>query len=435
MGKPDGHLTGTGVLTVLTSLKLRLASGALSRSQFRWFYLARTISVFGSGMTPVALAFAVLQAPDGHQLLGYVLAAEILPSVLLVLIGGSVADRYRRDRLIQLSNLGSAATQGAIAALVLTGASPVWLFPLAVANGGLSAFASPAMRGLVPEVVSAAQLGEANALLNTSRAAARILGPTAAGLLVATLGGGWGIALDALSFLLAAACMARVAIPTHPKPAEAPSLAHQLREGWDYFRQQRPIWAITLAFAAINVIWMGVWRVLGPLIAQQSFGPAGWGMVLSVRAVGLLAAGILMMRRRLRHPLREGMVAAAALGLPLIALGARPGLVILMLAAGLAGFGSTVFAVTWDAALQQAVPRDKLSRVLAFDDFGSYITIPLAVILAVPIGHALGFYPVAFVGGLLVILLALLPLAEQTVRTATLPELEAAWRTPPAGGA
>ncbi len=415
-------------------LQSLLTTRSLASRRFRLFFWGRTVSLFGSGMTPVALAFAVLQAPHGSQLLGYILAAEILPNVLIVLIGGSLADRYRRDRLIQLGNVGAGATGAAIAALVLTGANPLALFPFAIANGALGAFTSPALRGIVPELVTSDQLTEANALLNTARSAAKIVGPAAAGLLVATVGGGWGIALDALSFFVAAAFMARVQIAARPPSAGVVSLRQQLREGWDYFRRQRAIFVVTVAYAGINLANMGVWRVLGPIIAARTFGPAAWGFALSLQAVGLLAASLVLLRAVPQHPFRDGMLAAAALGLPLVALGQHPGLVVLYAAALAAGVGSTVAAVTWDTALQRSVPGDKLARVLAFGDVGSYITIPLAVIAAVPVADHWGLYPVATAGGVLLMVSALLPLADRTVRTTSLDQLSREASTSPGVG-
>ncbi len=405
-------------------VKSLLKTGALSGSQFRWFYMGRTISLFGSAMTPVALAFAVLQARQGQHLLGYILAAEILPNVLIVLIGGSIADRYRRDMLILLSNLGSGLSQTGIAAIVLSGANTYWIFPLAVVNGVLGAFTSPAMRGIIPDIVDSKDINQANSLLNTSRSTARIVGPAAAGILVATLGGGWGIAIDAASFFMASVCMTRVRIPSHPVVTDH-SLLEQMRDGWSYFRRRRWIWLITGAFAVMNPVQMGVWQVLGPIIAKHTFGSAGWGLTLSIKAVGLLAASLALLRFQLRRPLRDGMIAVAAAGLPMVVLGQGYALPVLIIAAALAGAGSTISGVAWDTSLQQAVPKDMLSRVCAFDDFGSYITIPIGEILAVPLADTFGYQMVATVGGIIFMVVALLPLSERTIRQMTTENIQA----------
>ncbi|MCL6599852.1 MAG: MFS transporter [Alicyclobacillus macrosporangiidus] len=399
-------------------LKTLIETGALSSSRFRWFYCGRTVSLFGRAMTPVALAFAVLQARNGQQLLGYILAAEILPNVLMLLIGGNIADRYRRDRILLLCNLGSGLSQTGIAAIVLMGANSYLIFPLAISNGVLAAFTSPAMRGIIPEIVDSKDIKQANSLLNTSSSAAKIVGPTIAGVLVATVGGGWGIAIDAVSFFISALCLTRVHIPSRPSMTDS-SLLQQMREGWAYFRHRRWIWSITAGFALMNAVQMGVWQVLGPIMAENTFGSAGWGLTLGVKSVGLLVASVAMLRFELRRPLRDSMLAVAVSGIPMIVLGQGYALPYLLIATAFAGAGQTISGIGWDTTLQQAVPKDKLSRVCAFDDFGSYAAIPVGEILAVPLAEIFGYQTVATVGGLVFIVVALLPLLEPQVRRVT----------------
>jgi MFS family permease len=398
--------------------KFLLKTGPLSSFRFRWFYWGRTVSLFGSAMTPVALAFAVLQARNGQHLLGYILAAEILPNVLMLLIGGSIADRYRRDKLLLLCNLGSGLSQTGMAAIVLMRANSYLMFPLAIVNGVLAAFTSPAMRGIIPEIVDSKEIKQANSLLNASSSAAKIVGPTVAGVLVATVGGGWGIAIDAVSFFISAACLARVRISSRPSVTGG-SLLQQMREGWTYFRHRRWIWSISAAFAVMNAVQMGVWQVLGPIIAKNTFGSAGWGLTLGVKSVGLLVGSVAMLKFQLRHPLRDSLIAAAVTAIPMIVLGQDCALTYLIIAAALAGVGQTISGIGWDTTLQQAIPKDKLSRVCAFDDFGSYAAIPIGETLVIPLAGIFGYQTVATVGGIVFALVALLPLLERQVRRMT----------------
>ncbi|NMP21752.1 MFS transporter [Sulfobacillus harzensis] len=407
-----------------TVVKSLFTTGALARSQFRWFYIGRNVSLFGSGMTPVALAFAILQARHGQHLLGYIMAAEILPNVVMLLLGGSVADRYRRDRLILFASLGSGCTQAGIAAIVLTGTSPYWIFPLAVTNGIISAFSAPATRGIVPELVDRADIQRANALLNASRSTAKMVGPAAAGVLAATIGGGWGIAVDALSFFIASACIAYVRIPSRPT-AWPDSLVHQMRAGWAYFSRRPWIWTITGAFAVMNPIQMGAWRVLGPIIALRTFGPADWGVVLSLQAAGLLGASFVMLRVHFTRPLRAAMAAEALVGLPMMVLGIGLRVPCLMAGAIAAGMGSAIADIAWNTSLQQGIPKDKLSRVMAFDDFGSFVGIPIGLVLAIPAAERWGFRTVETASGLAWIIVALLPLALRRVRHLTASDIHA----------
>lgn len=181
---------------------------------------------------------------------------------------------------------------------------------------------------------------------------------------------------------------------------------------------------ITAAFALMNAVQMGVWRVLGPIIAKQTFGAAGWGLTLGVQSMGLFTASLAMFRVRLRHPLRISMVSISISGIPMIILGQGYGLPYLLVAAVLAGAGSTVANIAWDTSLQQAVPKDILSRVCAFDEFGSYITIPLGVLLAVPFADAFGDKVVATVGGIAFIVAAMFPLTDSLVRQMTPEQME-----------
>ncbi|MCL4352811.1 MAG: MFS transporter, partial [Firmicutes bacterium] len=225
-------------------------------------------------------------------------------------------------------------------------------------------------------------------------------------------------------FFIAGACMVRVRIPSHPI-GSANSLLRQMGEGWAYFRRQRWIWSITGAWALMNAVQMGAWQVLGPIIAKHTFGSAGWGLTLSVKSIGLLIASVLMLRFQFSRPLRDGMVAAAAVGIPMVVLGQSLDLPYLIAAAMVAGIGSTVSTIAWDTSLQQGVPKEKLSRVLAFDEFGSYVVIPLGEILAVPVADRFGLHTVETWAGLIFIVAALVPLSLALVRQMTITEIRA----------
>jgi hypothetical protein len=256
-------------------------------------------------------------------------------------------------------------------------------------------------------------------VLSTSQNVVRILAPTVAGLLVATVGGGWAIAVDAASFLVAAACLLPVRVAARPASRSTTMLA-DLRDGWSYFRSLPWIWSVTMAFTVINAVQMGVWQVLGPIIALATFGAAGWGLVLSGRAVGLLILSAVLLRWRLRgRPLTAGLAAMALGGVPLALLGLHAPLGWLVGAAGVAGGSSALFGIVWDTTLQSHIPNAYLSRVTSYDDVGSYAAIPLGQLSVVPIAGLLGVTAVAVGGGVVYTLAALLPLAFASVRRLT----------------
>ena len=387
---------------------------------FRGFFLGRLVSLLGSAMTPVALAFAVLNASGRPGDLGVILACQITPQLALLLVGGAAGDRFSRRKLLVAANLGAGLTQGGVAAVLLTGhySLPV-IAVLEVGNGALEAFASPALRGIVPDLVQPGDMQRANSLLASTQNGAKILGPTAAGLLVVGVGGGWAVALDAVSFIAAAAFFVRLPVlpaAAAPVAARRPRLTADIREGWRAFRSIRWVSAMALSFCAINLINVGPWQILGPDLTRQRSGEAAWGLVLSTRAVGLLLMSVLMYRLVLRRPLRTSRLLGGLSGLPLLALGLRLALPWLMACAFVGALSFTISGITWDTALQQNVPRELLSRIASFDDLLSYAAIPVGLLLTGPAAAHFGAAPVALACGVAYAVASLAPLAVRSVR-------------------
>lgn len=378
---------------------------------FRTFLTARLVSYLGSSMSTVALAFGVLGASGQPADLGIVLAANIGPQLALLLVGGAVADRFSRRTLLVVANLGAGLAQAGVAAVLLTGSySLLAVAALALVNGVLEAFASPALRGIVPELVPPADLGRANSLLASTRHGVRILGPALAGVIAAVAGGGWAVAVDALSFLVAAAFLTR--LPATRASGARGSLLPDIRDGWREFRSRRWVWTAALSFCLVNLANVGAWQVLGPALT----GPAAWGLVLSVRATGLLLMSLLMYRITPRHPLRLGALIGATGGLPLVALGMDAALPVLVACAFVGALGFAVSGVVWDTALQRHVPGEVLSRVASYDDLLSFGAIPLSLLLVGPAAATWGAEAVTLVCGAVCAVSAVSPLAVREFR-------------------
>ncbi|MDQ3992058.1 MAG: MFS transporter, partial [Actinomycetota bacterium] len=204
--------------------------GPLAEREFRLLFLGRTASLLGSAFAPVALAFAVLDDLDGSaSALGLVLAAIWVPQVVLILVGGVWADRLPRNFVMVGTDLVMCAAQATVAALLITGAAQLWhLFALQLVRGTANAFFFPASSGLVPQVVSAGRLQQANALLRLSHSGTAVVGAAAAGILVAAAGSGAALAFDAATFLVSALFLARIRIPGVAR-AGARNFAGELR--------------------------------------------------------------------------------------------------------------------------------------------------------------------------------------------------------------
>jgi hypothetical protein len=267
-------------------------------------------------------------------------------------------------------------------------------------------------------LVSFNTVQRANSMLAGARNAARVVGPSAAGAFTALVGGGVAIAIDAGSFVIAAGCLTRVALPTTTRTRSV-GLVADLRDGWTQFRSTSWIWSMTLAFAVLNAIQIGVWQVLGPIIANRTFGAAAWGVILSIKAVGLLLMSALTLRIAITRPLVSGMTWMSLTAVPLLLLGMHAGVGPLAIGSFAAGLGSAYLGIAWDTARQTNIAPEFISRVTSYDDFGAFVTIPVGQLCAVPLASAFGAEPVALIGGMLYFVVALLPLGLPSVRHVT----------------
>jgi MFS family permease len=181
-------------------MKLPGRLAALRERNFRLFFIGQATSQLGTGMVPVALSWAVLELTGSVSDLGLVLAAQTVPLVLFLLVGGTVADRLPRRAVMLVSDSARCVTQGLLAALLITGHAELWeLLVLQFLGGTATAFFLPAVTGLTTQVVSAERLQEANALRSLAGSGGSIAGPAIAGVLVAAFGPGWALACDAAS--------------------------------------------------------------------------------------------------------------------------------------------------------------------------------------------------------------------------------------------
>lgn len=404
-----------------------LASGRPLRSPaFRWFLAGRSISMAGSAMSPVALAFGVLAATGSATWLSAVLTSAMVPMIATMILGGGIADRYRRDTVLRLASLGAGLSQSGVAIVLLTHQSPALLLPLSAFNGVGQAMTTPALRGIVPQLASGRGVQQANSLLASARNTTRMVGPAVAGVLTASAGGGWAIAMDAVSFLLAATCFARLSLPDlPPRTKGGPTMLGELRQGWDYFGSHSWIWSVTLAFAVFNAVNMGIWQILGPVIARETIGAEGWGLVLSTRAVGALLSTLVMVRLTVRRPMVPALSSMTLAAVPLVLLGTGTNTFALAVAAFAAGSASEFFTVVWSTVWSIHVPERLSSRVGAYDEFGSFVSIPAGQLSAPVLAAAFGTAAVTISGGVLLAVAMLLPLLLPSLRRIAVNSTEA----------
>jgi MFS family permease len=378
---------------------LRGRLGALEERQFRLLFLGQAATAFGNRMSWVALPFGVLAISDSAAALGLVLACGTLSMAACLLVGGVLADRLPRRDVMVWSDLLRFVSQAGVAVLLVTGSAEVWHLALVqTVNGAAGAFFIPAQQGLVPETVSPARLQQANALLSMSRDFSGVVGPALAGILVATVGAGWAIGLDALTFLASAAFLARVDVPAAAR--RATTFAADLRGGWREFTSRTWVWASVAFFGLFQFVVLSAWFVLGPYVSERELGGAGaWAAILVASAVGSLAGAAIALRRK---PSRVGVVMfalCALFGPQLLLLAAGADVAAIAAAAAVASVGMGMFNALWFTALQERIPEHARSRVSSYDWFGSIVFLPLGMALVGPLADAVGATAVLLAAG------------------------------------
>lgn len=340
-------------------------------------------SLLGTQMTPVALAFAVLSSGYGVAGLGLVLGAGRLPTVGFVLVGGVLADRLPRRTLMLITDLSRCVSQALLAIWMFTGHVPLAALMIFAAIDGLgSAFFRPAMSGLIPSLNEPANLQRANAFIGFGRSLGSLVGPATGGLLVAAFSPAVVFAVDATSYLISGLFLLAVPRDTvAPRAAPAGMLA-ELREGWVEFRSRRWLWTIVAQFGLLHLTVLPAYMVLGPKIAADGLGGArGWGFILGGFGAGAVVAGLLMARFTPRRPLLVGILCLFGFVPALLTLALGAPLPAVIAGAFTAGAGMGVFTTLWETTLQANVPREVLSRVVAYDWFGSLVTLPLGYVI------------------------------------------------------
>ncbi|MCG3040636.1 MFS transporter [Streptomyces sp. S1A] len=353
---------------------------------------AAVITGLGNSGALIAAAFAVLALGGDGTDVGLVAAARTVPLVLFLLVGGAVADRLPRHRVMVAANALNCVSQGVFAALVIAGSAELWQMVLLSALGGTGhAFFAPAAEGMVLASVRGEQAGRAFAVFRMGVNGASIGGAALGGALIAAVGPGWVLAIDAAAFAAAGALRALLDLRGMPERAPGGGLLGDLRDGWREVVGRPWLWAVVLQFAVVNAVVAAAEAVYGPQVAEEHLGGARpWGLALAAFGAGTVCGGLLMTRWRPRRIMLAGTLCVFPLALPSAALAVplpAAGLAAVMFTTGVA---IEVFGVSWMTALHQEVPEEKFSRVSAYDWLGSIALVPLATAAAGPVESLVG---------------------------------------------
>ena len=377
----------------------------LRRPDFRRLMAGLSVSLLGDGVFLVALAWQVYAISDAPTALGAVGIAMTIPTIACLLLGGAVADRTDRRRVMLVADVVRALALGALAALSLAGRLHLSeLMAVAVLYGVATAFFDPASDALVPELLPAAELAAANALDQLVRPVAlRLAGPALGGIAVALVGVGGAFALDAASFALSAGALLSIRRPRRRAAAPAP-VAGEIAAGLRYVRARPWLWVTLAAAALAYLLFMGPVEVLLPYVIKNDLheGAGHLGLVFAVGGAGSLAAAMLLGGRGLPRRLvtctylawTTATLAVAGYGLA----DSDAGLAVASLAFNAL---ETVGTITWITLKQRLVPAELLGRVSSLDWLISIGLLPVSYALTGPVSAAIGVRTTLVAAGVL----------------------------------
>ena len=391
-----------------------------------------TASLIGDGIFLVALAWQVYEISNVPTALSIVGVAMTLPQILFLLIGGVVSDRFDRRWVMIAADAIRALSVAALGALSITEALELWHVMIVAATFGAgTAFFGPAFDAIVPQLVPGGDLNQANSLDQFIRpAAARMLGPAIGGWLIGIWGGNPGPAflIDALTFVLSIACVARMRARDVDRSADETKTAFQdIKEGFRFVRSRVWLWGTFLAATLAYLIFWGPSEVLLPFIVKNDMhgSASDLGFILALGGIGAMFAAVVMGNRNMprRHiTFMYGVWTLSTLAVAGFGLARFPwqAMVACFVFNALEGAGTIVWATTKG----RLVPERLLGRVSSFDWFISIGLVPLSFAITGPVAGVFGaratLVGAGILGGLVTLGFLFLPGMRDIERTGDL---------------
>ena len=380
--------------------------------------ISRFISNVGNGVSPIALAYGVLSLPNATgKDLSIVMAARFVPLLAFMLFGGVLADRFQRNRLVGGSDMIGSFLAGMSAISLIAGFSSTFLLALMGGLFGiLNAIWWPAMSGVLPEILPRDKLQQGNAVIGLMTNFGYIVGTLGGGILVATVGAGWGLLVDAATFCIAGVIVWNLPILGKVKD-KSPGIIHDLVVGWKEFISRSWVIAMVVAFALINMAFESMLSVLGPLnFSDPVSGPKQWSYNLAGLSFGMFLGGIGILKVKIGRPLFLAMILVAFSAVWDFALAFDMPTFFTILASIFSGISLEVFMVTWNTSLQSHVPEESYSRVSSYDTLGSFGIAPLGIVIAGPLAMHFGVNTILIITGATTLIAALVSLLVPSVR-------------------
>ncbi len=376
---------------------------ALRHRNYRLFFGGQGISLIGTWMTRVATGWLVYRLTGSAFLLGLVSFAGQIPILFLGPFAGVWVDRWNRHRVLVVTQALSMIESFALAALALAGIITVnEVILLNLFQGAVNSFDMPARQAFVIEMVEQPEdLGNAIALNSSLVNAARLIGPSVAGLIIAGVGEGYCFLIDGFSYMAVIASLLLMTVAPRQIEHAQQSVVSELREGWNYVTGFLPIWSILLLLACISLVGMP-YTTLMPIFAGKVLhgGAHTLGFLMAAVGVGALCGAVTLAAR----PSVLGLgrlipMTAAGFGISLMAFSSSRLLWLSLLLLVVTGFCFMQNLASSNTILQTIVENKKRGRVMSFYSMAFQGVAPFGSLIAGAVASRIGAPRTLTIGG------------------------------------
>ncbi|MFH1221359.1 MAG: MFS transporter [Candidatus Eisenbacteria bacterium] len=384
-------------------IAIRHTLRTLSSRNYRLFFTGQGVSLIGTWMQRIAMSWLVYRLTDSVFLLGMVGFLGQIPTFLLGPFAGVLADRLNRHRIIVVTQILSMLQALALAVLVMTGAVQVWhIIVLSIFLGLVNALDMPTRQAFVVEMIEKREdLVNAIALNSAIFNGARLIGPSIAGILIATVGEGVCFLLNGLSYIAVIAALLAMRLRKREIERRSENMLHEIREGFTYALGLAPIRSVLLLLGLVSVVGMP-YTVLMPVFARDILhgGPHTLGFLMAATGCGALVGAIYLASRRSVLGVEKNIpVAAGIFGVGLVGFSLSRALPVSLALMLVTGFGMMVQMASSNTLLQTVVDDNKRGRVMSFYNMAFMGMAPFGSLLAGSVARKIGAPYTLLIGG------------------------------------
>ncbi len=397
---------------------------ALQYRNYRLFFGGQGISLIGTWMQRIAMGWLVYRLTNSAFLLGLVGFTSQIPIFLLTPFAGVLADRMNRRRVLVVTQTLAMIQAFVLTVLVLTGTTAVWhIVCLSVFLGIVDAFDMPIRQSFMVEIVRRKDLGSAIALNSSIVNCAQLLGPSIAGIVIASMGEGVCFLLNGVSYLFVIGSLIAMKITRKQTEKDGTHVLREIKEGFSYAFGFAPIKLILLLLALTSLVGIP-YRVMMPVFARDILqgGPHTLGFLMAGAGVGALAGSIYLASRKSTPGLEKWIALAAGLfGIGLVGFSRSHVFGLSLVLVLVTGFGMMVQMASSNTVLQIVVEEDKRGRVMSLYSMAIRGMAPFGSLLVGGAASEIGAPNTLMISGLLCILGSILfakrlPVLREIVR-------------------